>query len=259
MFPIQPTQHDLCFRMLGFPVRVNPFFWVVIALIGAGGCIGNMQLWLIGIVIWVAAAFISVLVHELGHALVFRHVFSVQSDIFLYGLGGATVPRWNHSKKNNFGGMVKEVFLSFAGPLAGFILAAVVIFFFYMFDDGRHGLLTSLLSIFLSQDYVFYLTGVNSINPKFFAVLFLWQLAFISVFWGVFNLLPIYPMDGGHITREVFNYISPRRGVGNSLILSLFTAVIMLLLAVKIGMFFVAMLFGFFAYQNYQELRYRVF
>jgi stage IV sporulation protein FB len=67
MFQIPPpTRFDLRFSILGFPVRVHPLFWVIALLLGSGsGNLFYMLLWVIGV-------FISILIHELGHALAFR-------------------------------------------------------------------------------------------------------------------------------------------------------------------------------------------
>ncbi len=71
------------FRILGFPVHVQPFFLLVAALLG--GMRNDLTL----ILIWVAVVFVSVLAHELGHALVAR-AYGQQPSILLYSMGGLT-------------------------------------------------------------------------------------------------------------------------------------------------------------------------
>lgn len=244
MLNLQPTPYDLQFRLLGFPVRVHPFFWLVIALLGTQGNIGDMSIWLIRLVIWVVAAFLSILVHELGHALVFRHVMGVQSHIVFYGLGGMTIPVSIHQRSYDLRGMLREVFLSFAGPLAGFLLALCSVLVLVLINSIAMD----------SPDAFFGMMSGRHLDAKTIVNLFLSQLAFISIFWGLFNLLPIFPMDGGQISREIFSYFSPRHGIANSLGLSLVVAVGIALLAFKYKMFFIAILFVFFAIQNYLEL-----
>ena len=75
--------------------------------------------------------------------------------------------------------------------------------------------------------------------------------------WGVLNLLPIYPLDGGHISREVFCLISPRSGVANSLVLSIVIAVLIAILWVRVGVFWNAALFAYLAYLSWQALERR--
>ena len=48
---------------------------------------------------------------------------------------------------------------------------------------------------------------------------FIFQVLFISIFWGLVNLMPIYPLDGGQIARELLMLISPRDGFRLSLML----------------------------------------
>jgi hypothetical protein len=66
-------------------------------------------------------------------------------------------------------------------------------------------------------------------------------------------------MDGGHISREIFSFFSPRNGVANSLVLSIITAILFAILALRFGQIFMVILFAYFAYQNYQELSFRSF
>ena len=73
------------FRIFGIPVRVEPFFVVVAALFG----IRLEPLWVV--FAWVVIVFVSVLVHELGHAVTYR-ALGQRSAIVLHGFGGFTVP-----------------------------------------------------------------------------------------------------------------------------------------------------------------------
>ena len=90
-------------------------------------------------------------------------------------------------------------------------------------------------------------------------IFFLKWTALISIFWGIFNLLPIYPMDGGHISREIFLFFFPRRGVEISLIVSILTAALLAVMALQSERIFIAFLFAYFAYQNYQEMTFGSF
>ena len=82
-----PTQGDLHFRILGFPVRVHPFFWVSTLLLGMGGGEADP----VETLIWIGVVFISILVHELGHAVMQRR-YGGRPWVTLYGLGGLAVP-----------------------------------------------------------------------------------------------------------------------------------------------------------------------
>ena len=229
MFNPQPTDYDVSFRFLGFPIRIHPFFWVIAAILGMQGEIGDMKTWLIDLTVWIAAVFVAIMVHELGHGLAFRYVFGVRSMIVLHGAGGVTVPFVRHQRQRGFLGFLSEVFLSAAGVLAGFLLVLLI--------------------------YVFFLLlGPNTFLGKGALGVFFFQLGFVCIVWGVLNLLPIYPLDGGHISREVFCLISPRTGEANSLALSLVVAVLIAVLWIRVGAFYNAALFAYLAYLSWQTL-----
>ena len=233
---MQPTSRDISFTLFGFPTVIQPFFWLVAVFITAIniGDIDNMPIWIAQLLVGMAGVMLSILVHELGHALTFRYLFRTPCMIVLHGFGGMAVPYHPHRRTYGFRGAVAEGFLSFSGPLAGFVLAFVTFFLLYHLPVGD-GLAFSLLRFFLQ-----------------------WT-TLISVFWGIFNLLPIYPMDGGHISREVFLFFFPRQGVKYSLILSIMCAALLAVAALQYGMIFMAFFLAFFAFQNYQEMTFRSF
>ena len=229
---IHPTSNDFSFRFFGFPTTVQPFFWLIATLLTAlhlGNINNDMPIWFTKLFLGMLGVLLSILVHELGHALTFRLVFRTPCAIVLHGFGGFAVPLQHYSRGYGFMGAVANGFLSFAGPLAGFVLAFLML----------------LLAHVVPNDGSF----VNSLLHYFFD----WT-AMISIFWGIFNLLPIYPMDGGHISREFFLFFFQRRGVEFSLIVSMLIATLLAVMALQSGEFLITFLFAYFAYQNYQEL-----
>jgi Zn-dependent protease len=119
--------------------------------------------------IWVGVALISILVHELGHAFAARRLGSTPT-ITLYGLGGLTywqpkanATRWHH------------ISVALAGPGSGMLLGLVV-----------------WVSATVAGGYG---TG----NVRFFVVVMLW----INLGWGLVNLVPVLPLDGGHVMAEL--------------------------------------------------------
>ena len=228
--------YEISFRLFGFPTVIQPFFWVIALIISALalGRIDDMPLWFSQLFVGAIAILFSILVHELGHALTFRHLFREPCVIVLHGMGGMAVPEY-HRRRPGFSGAVAECFLAFSGPLAGFVLALAAILLYRVIPANIDGPAVSLLFHFLN-----------------------WTV-FISIVWGILNLMPIYPMDGGRIAREVCAYLFPRRGVEYSLILSMVVAVMLIAVAIQLGYIIMAILFGFFAYQNYQEWSARSF
>ena len=233
---MQPTANAISFNLFGFPTAIQPFFWlaaVFITALNIGPINNNMPIWIAQLLIGTAGVLLSILVHELGHALVFRHVFRTSSAIVLHSFGGMTVPLQHFSRRYGFSGALAHCFLSFSGPLAGFILAFLMI-------------------------ALMHITPAPESLPSILFRFFLSWTATISIFWGILNLLPIYPMDGGHMSREMFLFFSPRQGVRFSLIVSMMIAVLLAVLTFRYQPV-IALFFAFFAYQNYQEMTFGSF
>ena len=81
------------------------------------------------------------------------------------------------------------------------------------------------------------------------------QFLLASVVWGAVNLLPVYPLDGGNISREIFTAISPRKGIPISLGLSALVAggiaAHQVLNWHGPGDLFIILLFGYLAYASF--------
>src|SRR5512142_78095 len=119
---LSPTRYDLRFSIAGIPVSVHPSFWLIAILFGASG---NLLL----LPIWVLVVFVSILIHELGHALAFRR-HGQRSHILLYFAGGLTIPEpvyWASGYANVGLTANQQIFISLAGPVAGFLFAALVL------------------------------------------------------------------------------------------------------------------------------------
>jgi len=81
------------------------------------------------------------------------------------------------------------------------------------------------------------------------------NLFFINILWGVINLLPIYPLDGGHVSRELCLLgTDSRSGMILSLRISMFTAIAMAVVGLSWQSLFVVFMFGYFAYSSYKTL-----
>ena len=85
---------------------------------------------------------------------------------------------------------------------------------------------------------------------------FIW----VNVFWGLINLVPVYPLDGGNISRNVLLQMDPWNGERNSLWVSVVAGGLVAVLGlILLGSIYVAFLFGYLAFQSYQSLRrYRI-
>jgi Zn-dependent protease len=106
------TPYDLRFRLLGIPVRVHPFFWLIMAAIGFTDDARAT-------LIFVLCGFISILFHEFGHGMMSR-VFGQRPSIVLYGMGGLCY--YGNPERESPG---RRFLVLICGPLAGFMLAGV--------------------------------------------------------------------------------------------------------------------------------------
>ncbi len=93
------------------------------------------------------------------------------------------------------------------------------------------------------------------ILPNKQLTMFLYHLFYICVLWGLVNLLPIYPLDGGQMARELIVKLNPREGIRQSLLLSIIAAVVMAAYGLSRQDWFIALLFGYFAYSSYAILQ----
>jgi Zn-dependent protease len=235
-----PTQGDLHFRLFGFPVRVHPFFWVVSLFLGVGGGAADP----VNTLIWVAVVFVSILVHELGHTFVQRY-YGGEPRIVLYSFGGLAISDDSDRSPR------AQILISLAGPAAGFLLAAAVVGFLAAIGRFR-GFEASLIPIDWVHFDLQYLDEYDKWSPRDALI---WDLLQVNILWGVMNLLPVYPLDGGRIARELFTLKNARSGIVQSLQLSIGAASLIAIYALLKGDLFLCIMFGFLAYGSFQALQ----
>ena len=101
-------------QIFGFPLRIEPFFFVTAALIG-----GRLEpLWL---VVWVVVVLVGVLAHELGHAFAGRRL-GLEPWIRLIAFGGMT--GWMRARPLT---ALQQIFISAAGPAVGITIGGAVL------------------------------------------------------------------------------------------------------------------------------------
>jgi stage IV sporulation protein FB len=235
-----PTQADLHFRLLGIPVRVHPFFWITSLFLGMGGKDSDPT----DILVWVGVVFVSILVHEFGHATMQRR-YGGHPRVTLYGLGGlASCDDCDRSPG-------RQILILLAGPFAGFFLAGVVVAVLKAFGHLNGFELDWVPIRWTPFDLAYYFENERLALMD----LIIWDLLVVNIMWGLINLLPIYPLDGGQITRELFTLRNPRAGILYSLQLSAGVAVLFALYALSKNLIFTCAMFGILAYNNFQTLR----
>ena len=94
----------------------------------------------------------------------------------------------------------------------------------------------------------------QNILPNALLHSFLSDFCWVSLFWALLNLIPVYPLDGGQITRNVLIAGGANQPVQTSLMISICAAGAMGLYGIKIGSPFFALMFGLLAYSSYQAL-----
>jgi stage IV sporulation protein FB len=246
------TPWDLRFQLLGIRVRVSPFFWLTSLMLGwnivrqvAGQ--GDQQFNVgIGFVIWVLGVFLSILVHEFGHAFAFRY-FGIDADVVLYYFGGLAIPRDSLGFGRQMQLSSKEhIVVSAAGPAAQIALAVMVGAIFWVGGYVVFDPLPFIKLPFLQEGEW----------PS--TALMILQLALVlsSIWWALINLLPVYPLDGGQIARDVLLLVNYQTGIRQSLILSVVTGGAMAIWAFTQQQAFLGMMFAILAFSSYQTLQY---
>jgi Zn-dependent protease len=199
-------------KVLGIPTKIDPSFWLLSFFIASGRGF-NLPFMLE----WLVVVFISVLFHELGHALIGRR-FGLSPQITLYSMGGLT--SWSEAKEIS---PAKHLAISLAGPAAGFLLGGIC----FVAGPVMLSALPSKLSTAAYND-----------------------LIWVNIGWGVFNLLPILPLDGGHVLLTLEGWLTRRRDQIISHAISLLACVALMYLAFTLRSLWVAVLGVWFAYSN---------
>lgn len=165
-----PAAAGAAFRLFGIPVRLNVSFLLVGAVFTyAPGRSVSTIVMLMGIVL------VSILWHEIGHAVAFKW-FGYEPEITLLGIMGLTYARTEREPSDG-----QSLIIASAGPAAGLLLAAVA---------------QVLRDTLFAEAYR---------HPLDLVVL-------VNVVFNLFNLLPAYPLDGGRIVKSIMQMLSPGRG-----------------------------------------------
>lgn len=191
------------------PVKVTWPFFLVAALIGFLNSLN-----LLGTLFWIFVIFVSVLIHEYGHAVTSK-LFGQKPRIELIAFGGLTYPEG--PRISGF----KEFLVILAGPLMS-------------------------LSLSFLGFFIFSIPAVRSSPYAVYPFLF----GFVNAFWTVVNLLPILPLDGGQLMRVICQGIFGFRGYAISAGLSIFFAASAVIGFFLIGQLFLGIIFLFMLFQG---------
>lgn len=227
----------LQFTLFGFPIQIHWIFWLNTALMG-GGMSANTPEQFRGLLAWVAAVLLSILIHELGHALAMRNYGDRRVGIVLYAFGGLAIGSKPRTRQEDF-------LVSAAGPGLQILVGLAV---------GWSMTLWPPPWLWLHQ------------MMDAFTV--------VSIFWALLNLVPVLPLDGGHLCQA---YLGPRKK-RQVLLISITCAVALALLSVTSDLWlglqngvlnlldidadirvgsgiFTLLVFGMLAWNNWKELQ----
>lgn len=172
-----PTPLDLNFRLFGFSVRVSPWFWLTMFLLG-GNTYEDPNYGPLASLIWIVCGFVSILVHELGHAFA-AGWFRRRADIVLGSFCGTATCRDSDPPSG-----WRRLTVALMGPAAGFSFLLFLIV--TQLSTGwamKHPLLLLTFTFLVVQNY----------------------------YWSLLNLMPVLPLDGGNAMREIFYILGVRK------------------------------------------------
>ncbi|MFD0895307.1 hypothetical protein KBB96_20780 [Luteolibacter ambystomatis] len=205
------------FRLFGIPVEIQPWFWITLALLGGALSASTPEL-LLDLLLFMLAGTISILVHELGHALTGK-AFGAPTSITLQAFGGyASFPARSFTRVQSF-------LVTAAGPAIQILLGI--------------GALMLLRSETL---------------PTPAAESFVRSLRNVSFAWAILNLLPVIPLDGGQLVVAV---LGPKRftiSLWISLVVAVIAALGLLLLTQGRSILF-PIFMASFAFENWKLLQ----
>jgi stage IV sporulation protein FB len=207
--------------IFGTSIRIDLSFLILVALFVASDYNPNRGIQYA--LLWIPVLLISVLIHELAHAAAIAMFGYGPSDVVLGGMGGVTM---NRRKARPWHDMV----ISIAGPLSSFALAWLV-------------KITYLSVPYLQRD------------PMFIA--FLPMLRQANIWWGIFNLLPVSPLDGGHAVRNLLRmFLNERVAFVIAVWVAIVIGSVIAILGFLARWIFLALLLAWFVYMNYQQWQY---
>jgi Zn-dependent protease/CBS domain-containing protein len=164
-------------RVAGISIYLHATFllllvWIAMSYLGAGQGVATAGFGLL----LVASVFASIVVHELGHALVARRFGITTRDIMLYPIGGmARLERMPERPR-------QELLVAIVGPVINGVIALAIYLGLRLSGAGTGG------------------------DPLTIGGSFAVQLMWINLSLGAFNLLPAFPMDGGRILRAILAF-----------------------------------------------------
>lgn len=205
------------FTLFGIPVEIQPWFWVTLAFFG-GALRASKPEQILAVLLFVLAGFISILVHEFGHALTGRR-HSRSTSITLHAFGGyATFPGARLTRG-------QDLLVTAAGPAIQIALGGLA---------------------FLVLKY--------APLPSPMVKLFVANLALVSIFWAILNLIPVIPLDGGRLMAATLGPRNHEKSLRISMVVAVAAAALVFYF---LKSFIFPLFLGMMALENWKELKQR--
>ncbi|HYH08195.1 MAG TPA: M50 family metallopeptidase [Thermoanaerobaculia bacterium] len=202
------------------PIDIDFSFFILIGLFVALNY--DQRLGIQYALIWIPILFLSVLIHELAHAGAIAGLGFGASHIVLGGMGGVTINQRRAKAWQDF-------IISVAGPASSFLLA----FLCRQLENTQIGQTDRMLQVLFPL------------------------MVSANIFWGLFNLVPVPPLDGGHATREFFRmFLSERTAFVISIWIAIIVGAGVVVLAFMARWFFLALYIAWFVYLAFQQWQY---
>ncbi|PAY18317.1 peptidase [Rhodopirellula sp. SM50] len=245
------TAYDIRFTLLGFPVRIAVTFWLGAVVFGYSLCrfFSSEELGVGPLMIaWALCLLVSILIHELGHALAFRH-YGIQSSIVLYHFGGLAIPTSTYTPGRSIAriGEKEQLIISAAGPAFQLFSALAVILAVKLagFEVSAFRWMPSFLATlpWVTEGPVMDSRGMLALVTFYILP---------SVLWALLNLVPVWPLDGGRIARSLI--VINGGTVAQSLWVSVICSGLLAFYAFNHGQPMMGIFFLMFGFSSYQML-----
>ena len=227
----------LRFTLFGFPILIHGMFWLNTALMGGAFSADTPEKFR-ELLAWVVAVLLSILIHELGHALTMRNYGDRRVGIVLYAFGGLAIGSKPRTRR-------EDLLVSAAGPALQILAGLAVGWSMTLWPP-----------------------------PWRWVHLMLDGFTVVSIFWALLNLVPVLPLDGGRLCQA---YLGPRKQ-RQVLMISIACAVTLALVSVTSDLWlglqnsvlhlleidartrvgsgiFTLLVFGMLAWNNWKELK----
>ncbi len=195
------------------PITIHPFFFLLCGLIG---WINTPSI--LGVLVWGVVIFISIIVHEYGHALT-ALAFNQKAKITLFALGGLTERRGKEPLKT-----WQECLIVANGPLAGFGLFFLSVYLHGLIPEGKMPIFSAALQISMA----------------------------VNLIWTILNLFPVQPLDGGRLMALILERFMGVNGVKLAYIISIAVAAVAATLFFFTKNLLGGALFLLFAFESYR-------